>query len=287
MSRNGKVRDYLLSLIVAASGVILSLAANAASAQDEWFGPLDYIRQYPWLIIAVTTPAAAYITFRTMRSGQENSRVDPVGPVYDMRGATFESISLPHLTNTALQSTAKLEDKEHAQLAQTKEKQSLRYPVVLYWRSAFFDDDGNWEDTAVAVTKEVHPNLRCVQFVERNHARSDVVAILLLVSAGQIRGGAKMQVRAKLQEAEQHYPLVRLILCAVGLSDDPITDRDGRRMLKNAGLSPDHSRFLICPTEQHFYTKLSAVMQTAVTVGVDQSILDRPNQTSDSGSEVE
>ncbi|MER5384269.1 NB-ARC domain-containing protein [Streptomyces sp. NPDC002688] len=73
-------------VVLACTGIVLaaalSLAANAATGQDRWPGPLDWLRRYPWpavgLLLALSVVAIAVMTWRQERPSA--GRDDPPPP---------------------------------------------------------------------------------------------------------------------------------------------------------------------------------------------------------------
>lgn len=288
MNRRRAVRGMLIAVFTLLLALVGGLAQNAASSSAKWPGPLDLIRQHPWLSIVLLTVLGIGLIFLDLNwrreIDQESETSEPPSQSIDLRGAVFRDQVIFAQGEVQLGNGGQTSDENQRGIdPQAENRQSASPPLFLYSLTPFLDN-GAWIERVLVAASAAAPGAICAQFTDNNSNVPNVSAILVIFSAGQF-DVVKKKARGKLIAAKNHYPHVPVILVAAGLASEPVTEQDGHGLINEAGNEADHVRFLICETEDEFQAILTSKIRVLITQAIMQRRLEEARQNSSEGQD--
>jgi hypothetical protein len=274
------------SLIVLV-GAISNLALNAASDQTRWPGPLDYVREHPWWVLtAALIPATAFAAANLFFKEGPAAPTAP-GSNIDMRGSTFAAPVNIGQVGDGPSSTTAANPSESAEIQASEDSTSLR-PIVLYTLSAFLQNDGwelDWEEEVRDATSLANSQAYCIPLDQHDATRPDIAAVLVICSAAQFNT-VKKATRAKLRTASIHKSSARVILVAVGLTNEPPDISDGNKILSDCGYNEAEAKFLIFHTKDELQQRLYQHIKTAISIAENRFLLGERERTTSADGEL-
>ncbi|MGW3774340.1 hypothetical protein [Actinomadura verrucosospora] len=260
MSLKPSTRTWLYAATAFALASVSGLVTNVASGDARWPGPLDYLRQYSWQSLIVITVLIVVLLALERRSQRDEDHPDPPDdPEPGARVVYQQSINVHGDVGSIGGVSGATGEAEAADEAENLTQDGEF--VVLYSLCVFLGN-GVWEEKIQTAIEEAAPNAIHAPFSEDNYSLPRVVVVVIAFSAAQ-SDKLKTKIWTKLRAVRSHMPTVRVVLVAAGLSDDPITEEEGLRWLKETGHS-DRARFTICPTEDEFVADLSSKIRVAL-----------------------
>lgn len=280
------IGTFLAFTLGVTAAAIFNLATNAASATNEWPWVVDWIRTDPWRAFWIGLGLSGTLGWLTAKligsvradsaiheelGGSGGDRNTRATTGLDFSNATFQApvaISQGGMSAIVPNGPQARGDRDGPSGGI-----SVQRSYVLYHVSAFLAESG-WEYHAVNIAEEINPGVGCLELREGNLDLQGVAAVVVILSAAHyltIKGTTK----SKLKQAKENYPNVRVIVVAVGLADQQVSEPDVNLLLKSAGYKAgDEKRFLVCETEEKFRSALAQQLHAAVRVGLVQRDTD-------------
>jgi hypothetical protein len=250
----------------------IALAVNAASAQSKWPGRLDFVRQNPWWFLGGTTLILAVLVLLDRFWGGSGATKSGSEQNANFQGATIHgSVTVSQGDGTTVASTPRPPTEHPDRPPPTTEPKS-HHLILVHVFPQFLD--ATWERAILTTAKAVSPDAICLPLDDQNMNHPAATAIVIAFSSAHL-DLLKRRIAPFLRSARASYPSTRTLVAAVGLSDAPMTDEDGQRLLRTAGYSLDRARFVNCPTEEAFQLRLASDLWVAVELQKNQTIVDQ------------